>query len=122
MRVIANRQLTGHYGVVTIGQEFDATDDVAGQLIRAGLVRKPDPPAMVYETKVIVPEVPEAAPRDAFRDVPLPDAEQAGMATGGDPVLSTADVPQSGAPDPRGRTGRKPSGSNSRPASQADPS
>ena len=122
MRVIANRQLTGHYGVVTIGQEFDANDDVARQLIHAGLVRKPDPPTLVYETKVMVPEVPEAAPRDAFRDVPLPDAEQAGLAAGSDPVLSTADVLQSGTADSRGRTGRKPSGSNSRPASQADPS
>ena len=122
MRVIANRQLTGHYGVVTIGQEFDANDDVARQLIHAGLVRKPEPPAMVYERKVIVPEVPEAAPRDAFRDMPLSDAEQAGVAAGRDPVFSTADVSQSGAPDPRGRTGRKPSGSNSRSASQADPS
>ena len=50
MRVIANRQLTGHYGMVTAGQEFEAEDDVARQLLRAGLVKRPDPPAMVYET------------------------------------------------------------------------
>ena len=117
MRVIANRQLTGHYGVVTIGEEFEAEDDVACQLLRNGLVKKPDLPAMVYETKVITPEVPEATPRDAFRDVPLPDAEQVDLAAGRDPVLSTADIPQSGTADPRGRAGRKPSGSGTRSAS-----
>jgi hypothetical protein len=41
MRVIANRQLTGHYGVVSMGQEFDADEDVARQLLRAGLVMRP---------------------------------------------------------------------------------
>jgi hypothetical protein len=110
MRVIANRQLAGHYGVVTMGQEFDADDDVARQLLRAGLVRKPDPPVVVYETKVILPAVPEAAPRDAFRDMSLSDEEPTGVAAGGDPVLSTADVSQSGTADPRGRIGRKATG------------
>src|SRR5580704_6511680 len=109
MRVIANRQLTGHYGVVFGGQEFDAEEGVARQLLRAGLVKRPDPPVMVYETKVIVPEAPEAAPRDAFRDVPLPDAEPAGVAREGNRELSTADVPMPRADDPRGRAGRKAS-------------
>ena len=122
MRVIANRQLTGHYGMVTAGQEFEAEDDVARQLLQAGLVKKPDPPAMVYETKVIAPEVPEAAPRDVFRDVSLPDPEPAGMAPEGDSVLSTPDVPEPGTADPRGRTGRKASGSGGRSSNPVDPS
>src|SRR3954453_18400485 len=100
MRVIANRQLTGHYGVVTTGQEFDADDDVARQLIRNGLVKRPDPPAMVYETKVIVPEVPEAAPRDAFRDLPVPDPQSAGVAPEGNRELSDADVSPPRTDDP----------------------
>src|SRR5665213_3869625 len=122
MRVIANRQLAGNYGVVTTGQEFDADEDVARQLLRAGLVKRPDPPVMVYETKVIVPQAPEAAPRDVFRDVSLPDPELAGMASEGDQELSAANVQTPRTDDPRGRTGRKPSGSRGRSASQADPS
>ena len=122
MRVIANRQLTGHYGVVSMGQEFDANEDVARQLLRAGLVKKPDPPVMVYETKVLIPEAPEAAPRDAFRNVPLPDSEPAGMATEGNRELSAGDIPAPRTDDPRGRAGRKASGSGGRPANPADPS
>ncbi len=121
MRVIANRQLTGHYGVVTTGQEFDAHEDVARQLLRAGLVKRPDPPAMVYETKVIVPKAPEAAPRDVFRDVSLHDAEPTGMAPEGNRELSAADVQTPRTDDSRGRTGRKPSGSAGRSANPADP-
>ena len=122
MRVIANRQLTGHYGVVSMGQEFDADEDVARQLLRAGLVKKPDPPVMVYETKVVSPEAPEAAPREAFRDLPLPDAEPTGMAAEGDSVLSAPDVPQPGTAHTRGRAGRKASGAGGRSTNPADPS
>ena len=117
MRVIANRQLTGHYGVVTIGQEFEADDDVARQLLRNGLVKKPDLPAMVYETKVIAPEAPEAAPRDTFRDVPLPDAEQADVAPEGNREFSAANFQAQRTDDPRGRAGRKASGAGTRSAS-----
>ena len=120
MRLIANRQLTGHYGVVTIGQEFEADDDVARQLLRNGLVKKPDLPAMVYETKVIAPEVPEAAPRDTFRDVPLPDAEQADVAPEGNREFSAANFQAQRNDDPRGRAGRKASGPGTRSARQAD--
>jgi len=116
MRVIANRQLTGHYGMVTAGQEFEAEDDVARQLLRAGLVKRPDPPAMVYETKVIVPEVPEAAPRDVFRDVSLPDSEPAVMAAEGDQELSAADLQTPRTNDPVGRAGRKAPGPGARSA------
>jgi hypothetical protein len=122
MRVIANRQLTGHYGVVTIGQEFEADDDVARQLLRNGLVKKPDLPAMVYETKVIAPEVPEAAPRDAFRDVPVPDPEQADLASESDREFSASNFQAQRVDDPRGRTGRKALSSGGRSASQAVPS
>ena len=122
IRLIANRQLTGHYGVVTIGQEFEAEDDVARQLLRNGLVKKPDLPSMVYETKVIAPEVPEAAARDTFRDVPLPDAEQTDVAPEGDREFSAANFQPQRTDDPGGRGGRKASGSGGRSASQADSS
>ena len=110
MRVIANRQLTGHYGVVTAGQEFDADDDVARQLLRAGLVKRPDPPVMLYETKVVSPEAPEAAPREAFRDVPLSDAEPTHVAGECNPEFSEPNVSVPRTDTPRGRAGRKASG------------
>src|ERR1019366_3966421 len=110
MRLIANRQLAGHYGVVTIGQEFEADDDVARQVLRNGVVRKPDLPAMVYETKVIAPEVPEAAPRDVFRDVPLPDAEQTDVAPEGNREFSAANFQAQRTDHPGGRGGRKAAG------------
>ena len=122
MRVIANRQLTGHYGVVSGGEEFEADDDVARQLLRTGLVRKPDPPRVLYETKVIVPESPEAAPRPGFRDVPVPDAEPAPVASESDPLLRASDVSRQGASDPRGRSTRKASGPAGRSANPADSS
>ena len=105
-----------------MGQEFDADEDVGRQLLRAGLVKRPDPPGMVYETKVIVPEAPEMAPRDVFRDVSLPDAEPAGMAPEGNRELSAADVPTQRTDDSRGRTGRKASGAGARSPNQADSS
>ena len=105
-----------------MGQEFDADEDVGRQLLRAGLVKRPDPPGMVYETKVIVPEAPEVAPRDAFRDMPVPDPEQADVAPEGDQELSAANVPAQRTADSRGRPGRKASGAGARSANQADPS
>ena len=122
IRLIANRQLTGHYGVVTMGQEFEAEDDVARQLLRNGLVKKPDLPSMAYETKVIAPEVPEAAPRDTFRDVPVPDAEQADLAPEGNQEFSATNFPAQRTDDPSGRAGRKASGPGARSTNQADPS
>ena len=83
MRVIAIRQLTGNYGTVIAGQEFTCSDDVARELLAAGVVRRPDPPQVIYETKVIVPEAPEVRARDSFRDVCLSDKEPQGVAPEG---------------------------------------
>lgn len=120
MRLIAvAQQLTGEYGTVTAGQEFECREDIAIELLRSGSARQPDPPRVLYETKpragyetkVIVPEAPEASPRPPFRNMPLPDAQPAPVAPKGDPVLPAADVPPEGTADPRGRRERKGPGS-----------
>lgn len=69
MKVIANRQLCGDYGHVTAGQEFEARDDVAEHLLKAGLVYQPAA-KKTYETKVVVPmtvPVIEPAPDSAVK-------------------------------------------------------
>lgn len=43
MRVVANRQLYGDYGMVEAGQEFECPDKTAHELLGAGLVREPVP-------------------------------------------------------------------------------
>lgn len=40
MRVVAVRQMTGSYGTVNAGQEFDVSDNLASKLISRGLARK----------------------------------------------------------------------------------
>jgi hypothetical protein len=104
MKVIANRQLQGHYGSVGPDQEFECQDETGSELLKRGLVRHVRPPKVQYETKVITPaEAPQVSAREPFRDVPLPDAEQAPMDSEGNKVLSSADVPERGAADSRGR-------------------
>jgi hypothetical protein len=65
MRLIAYRQLTGSYGTVAAGKEFEADDDIALQLIEQGKAVKADPPKIEYMTKVIVPEAPEIGPLES---------------------------------------------------------
>ena len=100
MRLVANRQLTGVYGTVAPHQVFDAPDDVGVELLRDGKARRPDPPAVI-ETKVFRP--PEVGPVIPFRDVSVPDPEQASVVAARDSVLSVPDVPEQGTPD----TGRR---------------
>lgn len=113
MRVICNRQqLCGSYGVATLGQEIEIEDEmIARQLLRLGHVRLPDPPRVVYETKVIIPEAPEVSARPSFResppgDVPVPDPKPQGMAPAGDPLFPETDVSPSRTADRGGRRGR----------------
>ena|ERR1700737_4559457 len=107
MRLICTaQQLTGDYGTVTAGQEFDCPDDVAQQLLAVGSVRKPGPPRVRYETKVIVPEAPEVGARLPFRDMPVSHEESSSVAAEGDRVLPESDVPEQGAADNR-RRGRR---------------
>lgn len=111
MRLIANRQLTGDYGFVLEGHAFEADEPKAQDLMRRGLAHAADPPKILYSTKVIVPEAPEVRARQPFRDVPVPDAEQAGVAPESDPVLSGSDLPEKRLADSGGRPGRKGSSS-----------
>jgi hypothetical protein len=73
MRLIANSQLRGEYGLVEEDREFDCPEHIAPKLLRSGKARRPDPPRVLYETKIIVPEAPEVSPRLPFRDLPLSD-------------------------------------------------
>lgn len=114
MRLIANRQLFGEYGLVAPGDDFEVRDEIATQLLRAGVVRKADPPTVQYETKVIVPEAPEVSPRQPFRDMPVFDARSPELDRKGNREFSTTDVPAIRTDDPRGRDRRSGSGSKRR--------
>ncbi len=110
MRLIANRQLCGVYGVVVAGQEFDCPDEIAVTLLKAELVRKPAAPQVVYETKVVMPGAPGVSTRPLFCDVSVPDAQQARVFTPSDSVLPESDVPTPRTTNSRGRAGRARSG------------
>lgn len=112
MKLIANRQLRGEYGLVVPGQEFEVREEIGLQLLRIGVVERPVDPKITYETKVIVPEAPEVSARHPFRDVPVPDAESEAVASEGDSVLPDADVSESeeGTTHSRGRGRRARSG------------
>ena len=112
MRLIANNQLRGEYGVVVAGQEFECSEDVGRELLARGSARTPEPPNILYDTKVVMPVAPMVSARQPFRDVPVSDAEPAGVAAQSDRVLSQPDVSESGSADYSGR--RKRSGSGSR--------
>src|ERR1700728_5145826 len=112
MRLIAvAQQLTGVYGTVTAGQEFECRDDIAAHLLRSGSARKADPPRVTYETKVVVPEAPEVRPRLPFRDVPVRHSESPPVDPESDSVLPEPDVSLPGAADSGGRRKRKGFGS-----------
>ena len=49
MRLIAERQLYGSYGLVHAGQQFEVADDIGTELLRRGLVHRADPPRIAYE-------------------------------------------------------------------------
>lgn len=58
------QQLTGDYGTVTAGQEFECHEDIGVQLIRNGSARKPESPRILYETKPARFEAPEISPKE----------------------------------------------------------
>ena len=115
MRLIANTQLTGIYGTVVAGQEFDCHDATALELLAAGVVRRAGPPAVRYETKVIAPEAPEVSAREPFPDMPLPDPQPETVAPESDSVLPGTDVREEGTADSRGRRGHPRSGAERSP-------
>lgn len=106
MKLIANRPITGDYGTVVPGQDFEPTDERAHDLLKRGLARKKEEPVIQYETKVVTPEAPEVSPRHPFRDVPVPDAEPEDVAPEGDSGVPDADV-QNGGNAHSGRRGRR---------------
>ena len=93
MKLIANCQLHGEYGMVTEGDTFDVRDDVGEMLIKNGNARKADPPQVVYETQALQPqETPEVRPETPFRDVHVPDTESTPVVEERNQELPRADV------------------------------
>ncbi len=109
MRVIALRQLHGDYGDKDAGETFECADQTARELLAMGLVRKAEPPAVHYETKIIRPT--EVGPTVPFRDVFTPDQKPEEVAAACDPVLPVADAPKPGIIGGLRRRGRSRSNS-----------
>ena len=115
MKLIANSQLhiSSHDLTVAAGQTFELPDGLAMQLLKAGKVRKADPPRVQYETRVIIPEsrtiqpeAPEVSARPPFRDVPVSDPQPPSMAPESHSVLPAANVQGQRVAD-SGRRGRR---------------
>ena len=112
MLLVAGSQLTGSYGTVQAGQEFECPDGTALELLLAGRAQKAGQPTMRYETKVIQPgEASQVSAREAFRHVPVSDPRPETVASEGDCVFSGADARKRGAADTGRRTGRQRPGS-----------
>ena len=95
-KLIARVQLAGDYGVVQAGQEFEASDENARELLRLGYVKYAADPEVVYETKAIVPsEAPVVSPRRPFRHGAVRHAQSPPVDTEDAPVIPPADVPES---------------------------
>lgn len=112
MKLTARRQLTGDWGTVTTGQQFEAIDDHARELLAAGLADRVQPLQVQYETKIVVPEASEVSPRLPFRDVSLPDAQPAPLAPESDRVLADSNLRSQRAADSGGRRRRAGSGAS----------
>jgi hypothetical protein len=106
MKLIALSQLTGVYGRVEAGEEFEVDDSIATELLRLGYVRPAVPPPVVYETKVITPQASTVGARPPFRHVPVPDSQPEELVTAGDPVLREPELLRPGTVDPGRRRGR----------------
>jgi len=109
MILIANRQLSGSYGLVRPGDSINVTDpqDIL-VLIEAGVVRVP---SVTYETKVIVAAPVVAAPpfrdlRDAVNFQPAAFLEQS------NPIVSEPVVEPERTLDRPRRRGRPPGSRN----------
>jgi hypothetical protein len=108
MRVIANRQLNGDYGLKNPGDIIDnLPPHLEKDYLARGVVSPAEDPKVLYETKVISPEAPEVSAREPFRNVPVPDEESTDMVAEGDSVLSESDVQEEGTADSRRRGRRK---------------
>jgi hypothetical protein len=66
MKLQANFDLFGSYGVVRKHQMFEVESAYAAQeLIRNGRAREPDAPTITYSTKMFTPEQPQEASQAA---------------------------------------------------------
>jgi len=108
MKLQANRDQVGTGYKVRKDQVFEVTErSEIDELLRRGLARIPDPPRVVYQTKVIRPAAPEVAASSVFRDVHhADDAQPVTVPPEGDPVLSGTDARAERAADSGRRAGR----------------
>ncbi len=126
MKLISDRPLTGAYGTVLPGREFEVDDELGDELLKTIgperpdkgqpiIVRRAGSPKILYETKPARFETPTVAPevsaRLPFRDRPVSDQESQGLATESDLLLSGSDISEPGNADHRMRRGRSRSGS-----------
>lgn len=114
MRLIANCQLTGDYGVVSKDQSFILPDGDAQKLLDSGCARRADPPRVLYqskpyrfETPTVEMEAPGVSARPPFRNMPVSHQESPPVVTTSDSLLPKADISLSGTADPGGRGKRK---------------
>ena len=106
MILIADRQITGDFGRVTPGTEFECDAATAAHLLDRNLAHRPAAPRVVYEVKVIAPEAPAVASEGPFRDVLVHHAEPPTVAPQGDSGMESADVPEQRTADTGRRRGR----------------
>lgn len=108
MRVVANRQLNGDYGLKNPGDIIDnLPPHLEKDYLARGVVSPAVDPKVQYETKVVRPEAPEVSAREPFRDVSVSDEESEAVASEGDSMLSESGVHEEGTADHRGRGRRK---------------
>ena len=83
-------------------------DEDARDLMARGLVQLPPPPQVVYETKIVAPEVKPVAALP-FRDVHhADDGGTTEVHPASDPLLSAADMAEPGTAHPRRRGRGRP--------------
>jgi hypothetical protein len=92
-KLIALSKLAGSYGVVEQGQEFDADDETARELMRLGHARYAEDPKVLYETQALTPsEAPVVASTRPFRHGTVRHAQPPPVASEGDSIVSGTDV------------------------------
>lgn len=95
VKLIALSALSGNYGVVQCGQEFEADDDTARELLQRGYVKHAADPQVTYETQALEPsETPEVSPRRPFRHGALRHAKPPKLDTEDAPVVHEPDIPK----------------------------
>src|SRR5579885_2969659 len=115
MKLFANRQLTGDYGTVAPGEQFECADEIGHQLVSRGLAHLADPPKVLYESKpaertapvvtfetpavliespAVSLEAPGVSARDPFRDLPMSNAKPQELAAESDRVFPESDISQ----------------------------